>query len=1361
MAVRKRTTFTTIRTEGGLLPADLLQRITDGDRELGGLNPQDYHLTEGERLNEAINRSWSRLVGIWAGFQAAISKLNPADVATGLTRERWLLVLFQELGYGRLQSAKGLENGGKTFAISHQWLNTPIHLIGCRVDLDKRTAGVAGAARSSPHSLLQEFLNRDEKALWGFVSNGLVLRLLRDNARLTRQAFVEFDLDAMMRGEVYSDFVLLWLICHQSRVETDKSEECWLERWSQTAQKQGARALDKLRDGVEKAIKALGSGFLSHPSNERLRERLRTGTLSTQDFYRQILRLVYRLLFLFAAEDRSLLLLPTATDEAVTRYTRFYSTARLRTLAQNRRGTRHSDLFQSVRLVMQKLGNDTGCPDLALPALGSFLFSEAAVPDIGNCEISNRDLLDATRSLALTQEPSGYRSVDYKNLGAEELGSVYESLLELHPQIQIEAGTLDLGTVEGHERKTSGSYYTPDSLVQCLLDSALEPVVQAAMKGKSGTDAESALMSLKVCDPAVGSGHFLVGAAHRLAKHLSSVRALAQGESEPSPLLYQGALRDVIGRCLYGVDINPMSAELCRVSLWLEAIEPGKPLSFLDHHIRVGNSLLGTTPELITTGLPDEAFTAIEGDERALCSALKKRNRQEREGQQAMFHLMGADPEAEYQTIAAQTRAIDESPDDTIEEIARKSEQFQRLVLSPEYRHAQLVADAWCAAFVWKRQTQSSVEPITTDTIRRLEREPNALSMGQRSEVERLAREYQFFHWHLAFPEVFANSGFDCVFGNPPWERVKLQEKEWFAANGRPDIANAPNAAARGRLIATLSTEDPVLRERYLQSLRLSEGESQIMRHSGLYPLCGRGDINVYTVFAEHMRRLLTQRGRFGAVLPTGIATDETTQFFFQDVVQKKSLVSIFDFENRTFFPSVDSRMKFCLFTCGSVTGGTSVVSDFVFFAHALDDLRDPQRRYSLTLEDMQTLNPNTLTCTVFRTRADSELCLDIHQRIPIFRREKAGNAVLSPWDCDFERGFRQGEDEETLKRLGFSRHKLLFGFDETQGSSRFLPLVEGKTFDLYDHRAASIILSNTALFRPRQAVETPSELHQDPLFTATPYFWVESDVAKAKFPWKWFIAHKKVTSATNERTMIATILASCAVNDTVHVFAPSDEAPIHLLPALIANLCSFVLDYVGRQKLGGNAYSMFVTKQLPIIPPTSYSNPSIWQHSETLFEWLMPRVLELTYTAWDLRPFAEDCAWSGPPFRWNEDRRLLLRCELDAAFFHLYLPAGKTGEWHPANGETAEDQARLTASFLTPRDAVAHIMETFPIVKRKDTEKHGDYRTKRVILDIYDRMQQAIASGEPYQTLLDPPPADPRCCHPPRRVEDAKTQTT
>ena len=299
--------LSSVKVEGAILPPGILQRIVEGDASLPGLRPEDYHLTGRERIHEAANRAWNRLLGVWSGFQAQRERLAASDAGTTLTRERWLLILFQELGYGRLPMARAVEIEGRTYAISHTWQQSPIHLISLRRKLDRRTPGARGAARVSPHSLVQEFLNRSDEHLWGFVSNGLRLRLLRDNLSFSRPAYVEFDLEAMMNGEVYADFVLLWMLAHQSRVEVPaggQPEDCWLERWFQLAIEEGTRILDHLRDGVEEAIQALGSGFLSHRANRRLRERLERGALTVDDYYGQLLRLVYRMLFLFDIDQK-------------------------------------------------------------------------------------------------------------------------------------------------------------------------------------------------------------------------------------------------------------------------------------------------------------------------------------------------------------------------------------------------------------------------------------------------------------------------------------------------------------------------------------------------------------------------------------------------------------------------------------------------------------------------------------------------------------------------------------------------------------------------------------------------------------------------------------------------------------------------------------------------------------------------------------------------------------------------------------------------------------------------------------------------------------------------------------------------
>ncbi len=661
MQTRRRELFTTVRTEGAILPADLLERVVKRDSSLDGLTPAAYHLVEGEKLNEAINRSWNRLVGVWAGFRSVLAKAPPGDPATAATREKWLLPLFQELGYGRLVPAKPVEIDGKCYTISHTWQHALIHLVGFNVELGRRLAGAPGANRTSPHSLVQELLNDSDDHLWGFVSNGRGLRILRDNASLTRQAFVEFDLEAMMSGEVFADFALLWLLCHQSRVEAERPADCQLERWSRTAQDLGTRALDDLRDGVATAIAVLGRGFLSHVRNADLRDKLRSGVLHAQNYYRQLLRIVYRLLFLFVAEDRELLLDPSADPAARERYEKYYATDRLRRLAERRRSSQHVDLYRVLSLVMEKLGKDEGCPALALPALGSFLWSPEAIADLVGCDLTNADLLEAVRALAFTIDGKTRRAVDYKNLGSEELGSVYESLLELHPELNTTAGTFDLGTAAGNLRKTTGGYYTHANLVACLLDSALDPVLAEAA---NQPNAEAAILKLKVCDTACGSGHFLIAAAHRIAKKLAAVRT---GDEEPAPEDVRKALRDVIGHCIYGVDINPDAVELCKVALWMEALVPGKPLSFLDHHIQCGNSLLGTTPALLKRGIPDSAFEPIEGDDKSVCRDYRKQNKDERTGGLLMFDLFAKSEIIRLSNVRPALERIEAIGDESIE----------------------------------------------------------------------------------------------------------------------------------------------------------------------------------------------------------------------------------------------------------------------------------------------------------------------------------------------------------------------------------------------------------------------------------------------------------------------------------------------------------------------------------------------------------------------------------------------------------------------------------------------------------------------------------------------------------------------
>jgi hypothetical protein len=357
--------FTTIRAVGAALPADLLS-ATVSDPDLKGISADDYRLELGITPREAANRAWSVLTGAWAGYQEARAKLPSRDRAVALTREKWLSIVLREFGFGRVppSPAGGVVADDRAFPVSHVYDlgvgHLPLHLLGWGVPLDARSPGQPGAADRAPHAMLQEYLNRSDDALWGLVSNGRILRLLRDSSTLIGQSCVEFDLESMFEGEVFSDFVVMFLVCHASRFEPGVGEgssrlECWLERWRTYAAETGTRALEALSPGVKRAIEALGSGFLRHPSND-LHRRIVGGSLSEKDLHDALLRLVYRLLFCFVAEDRGLLLDPAAEPVAKHRYSRWFGTARLRRLSTLRRGSGHGDLWQSLSLVLDGLG---------------------------------------------------------------------------------------------------------------------------------------------------------------------------------------------------------------------------------------------------------------------------------------------------------------------------------------------------------------------------------------------------------------------------------------------------------------------------------------------------------------------------------------------------------------------------------------------------------------------------------------------------------------------------------------------------------------------------------------------------------------------------------------------------------------------------------------------------------------------------------------------------------------------------------------------------------------------------------------------------------------------------------------------
>jgi len=774
--------FVGVRIVGGLLPADLLAKLISGQTP-DGLSSKDFHLAAGETVRDAANRVWAYLRGAWTAYRAALAALPDTDAATGLTRERFALVLLDQLGYGRVHPTGkgGMQVGDRSLPVSHLWGNVPIHLLG-RAALDTRTKGMPGAAGTSPQSMVQELLNRSDDHLWAILANATTLRLVRDSTSLVGSAYIEFDLEAIFDGDLFADFLLLYSLCHVSRLEPRDPDigpaSCWLEYWRQDAIQSGSRALNLLRDGVIQALNTLGSGFLTHPDNAKLRQELADGEITVEEINHALLRVTYRLLFTFVAEDRNALLDPDADPQVRRRYIDYFSTERLRRISRRRRGGRYGDRWEALKVVWRGLGSVDGLPELGLPGIGG-LFDTGALDFLMDCSLSNQALQSAVYSLSLVKEPrsQAMRIVDYRNLGAEELGSIYESLLELMPSWDPATKTYALVVSSGNQRKDTGSYYTPTSLVESLLDTALDPVLDDAEKAD---EPEQALLRVTVCDPACGSGHFLVGAARRIAKRVAALRT---GDPEPAPEAVRSAMRDVVGRCIYGVDLNPLAAELAKVSLWLEALDPGRPLTFLDAQIKIGNALVGATPRLLAEGVPDEAFKPIEGDDKKITATLAKQNKAERSAQASLFDV---DMVAANTRLAEQVEKVVDTPALSLADVHVQEQRLRAYTESNDYRQQLLAANAWCAAFVWPKSV-GAPPAITQRTVSALKDGDDKLTDKQRAEIGRITAEYRFFHWHLEFPHIFPTSspeddtlnnatgwygGFSVVIGNPPFRKL-------------------------------------------------------------------------------------------------------------------------------------------------------------------------------------------------------------------------------------------------------------------------------------------------------------------------------------------------------------------------------------------------------------------------------------------------------------------------------------------------------------------------------------------------------------------------------------------------------------
>ena len=1201
--------------------------------------------------------------------------------------------------------------------------------------LDRREEDDDVRVRTPHGQILRYLLTADIESeaniRWGVLTNGKVWRLYDHRSRPRATGYFEADLEVLLQSEKEDDLRIFHLLFHrESYVKQAGAATTFLE----TALEEGRRYEDKVAQDLSGVVFERVFPDLVEALAEKSGESLPVCRDAALVF-------LYRLLFVLYAEDRGLL--PVSDS----RYDDYGLRKRVREDIAGRMAD--GDAFSAIatnyydRLVSLFKIINSGDPSIGLPAYNGGLFASDTAPMLEVIRLSDAEIAPIIYDLSHAKDPQNQRRfVNYRDMSVQQLGSIYERLLEREP-VRDEAGKI-IVRPNPYARKDSGSFYTPQELVDLIVDRTLKPLVEERLKAfeekadalksvrrpKSERRAELervdpavAVLDLKVLDPAMGSGHFLVTAVDFLSDYIAElieyvpavpswldggyvsplegrVEAI-RGEiirrsRESNWVLDEAQLTDqaiirrmVLKRCIYGVDKNPLTVELAKVSLWLHSFTVGAPLSFLDHHLRCGDSLLGLKvfegrKDLETLGGGLFAGSAIAGAETATT------------GMRLIERMSDADV-AEVRQSATLFHAVEGTTADL-----RGLLDF-------------LCAHRWLTGGMKKKERNAFVAPLVMtlgvyqkNAYKLLARGPEYAVDGspkpgdadwtafreQWRDARAVADQEGFLHWELAFPGVWHDwqktrpqGGFDAVIGNPPWDRIKLQEVEWFATRD-PELAHAPTASARRTGIQRLRDRGSPLTAEFDAARTRSESLARMVRSYGDYPLLGGGDVNLYSVFVERAMSLIKPDGIIGLLTPSGIYADKTASRFFKSLSTSGRVGGLFDFENRKiFFKDVHASFKFCAL----IFGGEERQFDQTECAFFLSDtkaIQDEDRCFPLTAVDFARVNPNTGTAPVFRRRRDAEITRRIYERHPVLVDRSEGEE-RRVWPVKYVRMFDMTNDSrlfhtgEQLKTDGFYPVQ---GNRWKKGNELYLPLYQGRMIHQFDHRANSVRFNPESTHNPYLSEEVTEAEHADPKFSPQAQYWVPASMVQKTLSQNpgYGLGFRDIARSTDARTVIATVVPWAGYGNKVPLLISEDAV---CATCLVANLNAFSLDFVARQKIQGTSLNLYIVEQLPVIASAAYDRNF---GSITARDLAQDHVLRLTYTADDMAPFARDLGYDGPPFVWDEEERRHLRARLDALYFHLY--------------------------GLSRKDA-GYILNTFPIVRREDEKAFGRYRTREMIL--------------------------------------------
>ena len=1209
------------------------------------------------------------------------------------------------------------------------------------------------AKPGTPHGQILRYLETariasDGRLRWGMLTNGRVWRLYDCRTRPRASGYYEADLQDLLKPGREDDLRVFHLLFRRHAfVRRQGATRTFLEA-----------ALEEGRRYEEQVARDLSSVVFERVFPRLVEALAEASGEDLANVREAALIFLYRLLFVLYAEDRGLL----PVNES--RYDDYGLRKNVRDSVANR--VRQGDTFsEAAGNYYAHLANlfrliDRGDPSIGLPPYNGGLFAPGAAPMLDAVHLSDAAVAPIIHDLSHTTGDASDarpRFVNYRDMSVQQLGSIYERLLE-HEPVRRNNGSVAIRP-NPYVRKDSGSFYTSQELVDLIVDRTLKPLAEerlkafaercAALRGVRRPKAErlaelrkldpaEAVLNLKVLDPAMGSGHFLVTAVDVLADTIADLIEAAPAVPDwlnppyESPLVQRVAQirrdilqraaasnwvidaaqltdqaiirRMVLKRCIYGVDKNRLTVELAKVSLWLHSFTVGAPLSFLDHHLRCGDSLVGLRVNDATRELSRFAS------------------------------LFAGSTIAAAERAAVSMQQIEDMSDADVAEVRESADLFRGVEAgTADLRGLMdfLCGLRWLTAGLKRREQGKIEEPLFAalgtnagDAFTLLARGPaespqdtapsgDGAAFGHLWRDARAAADREtFLHWEAAFPGVWhywqnarPEGGFDAVIGNPPWDRIKLQEVEWFATRS-PDLARAPTAAARHAArhaaVRRLRDAGDPLAAAFDDAKNRADQLGNVVRASGHYPLLGGGDINLYSLFVERAMHLIKPDGLIGLLTPSGIYADKTAADFFKTVSTAGRVAGLFDFENKKiFFKDIHASFKFCAL----IVGGEARRFDethCAFFLHDTAAINDAERCFPLAPADFARVNPNTGTAPVFRTRRDADITRRIYERHPVLV-DRSGGGERKAWPVRYATMFHMTNDSHrfrTAAQLDADGFYPVAGNRWKRGEDLYLPLYEGKMVQAFDHRAASVVVNPENLNRPAQPREATADEHADPNWLPDPQFWVDADRVAWPHGTGWAVGFKDVTAPTNVRTMIASIVPRSGCGNTLPLLVPDAVDAQHDPTAAglwVACLNSFAFDFVARQKVQGQHLNWFILEQLPVIAPVAYDRR--FGHT-TARELVRDHVLRLTYTAHDMAPFARDLGTNGPPFAWNAETRRHLRARLDALYFHLYG---------------------------LDRDDADYVLSTFPIVQREDEKQFSRYRTRDLIL----AYMNALAAGD------------------------------